>query len=53
MKVKLFSDSYLSELEKRVNEFLLNDNYNMVDIKYQDGNTCYSVLIIYYEIKGE
>lgn len=50
MKIKIFSDCYLTELEKRVNEFLESDNYGISDIKYQDGNSCYSILIVYVEL---
>ena len=50
MKVKIINDCYCTELEKRINEFIENENFIIEDIKYQDGNSCYSVLIVYYEI---
>lgn len=36
--------------EKNINEFIQNDNYCIRDVKFQDGNSCYSALILYYEI---
>ena len=54
MKVKLFDESHESDLEKHVNEFLI-DKKDIVDIKFQVSCSifgeeqiyCFSCMIIY------
>ena len=55
MKVKLFDEEHESDLEKSVNEFLKNNDVDVIDIKYQvaisvcgeDQLYCFSAMIIY------
>lgn len=49
MKVKIIEDCYLRELEKRINGFITFNCSHVYDIKYQDGNSCFSVIILYDE----
>lgn len=52
-RVKIFGAEFTSKLEELVNNFLsVNDNYNLIDIKYSDtqnaeGGYWCSALIIY------
>ncbi len=57
MKVKIFDESHEKDLEKSINEFLRNNDIEVIDIKYQVGISifseeqiyCFSALIIYTE----
>lgn len=56
MKVKVIESGYLVAFEHAVNNFLINNDVEVIDIKYstyiQDGNDHHSCMII-YEQKGE
>ena len=55
MKVKIFDEEHESDLEKSVNNFLNNNDIDVIDIKYQvaisvcgeDQLYCFSAMIIY------
>lgn len=51
MKVKVIESGYLVAFENSVNNFLRNDDVEVIDIKYsiyiQDGNDYHSCMIIY------
>lgn len=57
MHVKLFDENHENDLEMSINEFLKDDNYDIIDIKYQvaiamsgeDQIYCFSAMVIYYE----
>ena len=57
MSVKIFDESHENDLEMSINEFLQNDNYDIIDIKYQvaiamyadDQVYCFSAMVIYEE----
>ncbi len=57
MRVKVFDENHENDLETSINEFLKNDNYDIIDIKYQvaiamygeDQVYCFSAMVIYYE----
>ena len=55
MKVKIFDESHEKDLEERINEFLLENDVDVVDIKYEVSSSisgedqiyCFSAMIIY------
>lgn len=55
MKVKLFDESHEKDLEKVINLFLKEGNYDIIDIKFQvaiavcgeEQIYCFSAMIIY------
>ena len=55
MKVKIFDEEHESDLEKSVNDFLNENDIDVIDIKYQvaisvcgeDQLYCFSAMIIY------
>ena len=55
LKVKIFDESHENDLEDDINNFLLEDNYNIIDIKFQVSIStyaeeqiyCFSAMIIY------
>ena len=55
MKVKLFDESHEKDLEKNINLFLSEGNYDIIDINFQvaivvcgeDQIYCFSAMIIY------
>lgn len=57
MKVKVFDESHEKDLESSINEFLQNDIYDIIDIKYQVAITmsgedqiyCFTAMVIYNE----
>ena len=57
MRVKLFDEESEKDLEFDINEFLNNDNYDIIDIKYtvsasmfgEDQIYCFSALVWYNE----
>lgn len=57
MSVKIFDENHENDLELSINEFLQNDNYDIIDIKYQvaiamygeDQVYCFSAMVIYEE----
>lgn len=57
MHVKIFDENHELDLESSINEFLQNDIYDIMDIKYQVAITmsgedqiyCFSAMVIYYE----
>ena len=56
MKVKIFDEEHESDLEKSINDFLEDNNIEVIEIKYQvaisvcgeDQLYCFSAMIIYY-----
>ena len=56
MKVKIFDLEDESDLEKEVNDFLSNNEIEVIDIKYSVSSSifseeqifCFSAMIIYY-----
>lgn len=56
MKVKIFDEEHESDLEKSINNFLKENEIEVVDIKYQTSVSvfseeqifCFSAMIIYY-----
>ena len=57
MRVKLFDEECESDLELSINDFISNDNYDIIDIRYQlalgvSGDEqiyCFSAMVIYNE----
>ena len=57
MHVKLFDENHENDLETSINEFLKNNNCDIIDIKYQvaiamsgeDQIYCFSAMVIYNE----
>ena len=57
MHVKVFDENHEKDLENSINEFFENDNYDIIDIKYQvalavfgeDQIYCFSAMVIYNE----
>lgn len=55
MKVKIFDEEHESDLEKMVNDFLKDNDIDVIEIKYQvaisvcgeDQLYCFSAMIIY------
>lgn len=55
MKVKLFDENHEADLEDAINDFLSDNNIEVIDIKYQistmydykDQIYCYSAMILY------
>ena len=55
MKVKIFDESHEKDLEERINDFLSDNDVDIIDIKYQvstsisgeDQIYCFSAMIIY------
>ena len=55
MKVKLFDESHEEDLEDAINEFLLQNDIEVIDIKYQlsimydykEQIYCYTAMILY------
>jgi len=57
MKVKIFDENHERDLESSINEFLQNNNCDIIEIKYQVAITlsgedqiyCFSAMVIYNE----
>lgn len=57
MRVKLFDENHENDLETSINEFLMNNNCDIIEIRYQvamaiddeDQLYCFSAMIIYNE----
>ena len=57
MSVKLFDENHERDLENSINEFLKDNNCDIIDIKYQvaiatsgeDQIYCFSAMVIYEE----
>lgn len=57
MQVQLFDENHEKDLEMSINEFLKNENCDIIDIKYQvalavsgdDQIYCFSAMVIYNE----
>lgn len=55
MKVKIFDESHEKDLEDKINEFLSENDIDVVDIKYEVSSSisgedqiyCFSAMIIY------
>ncbi|MCM1370567.1 MAG: sporulation protein Cse60 [Clostridium sp.] len=55
MKVKIFDENHEADLEKAINDFLKNEEIEVIDIKYQVSVSvfseeqvfCFSAMIIY------
>ncbi len=56
MKVKIFDESHEKDLENSINNFLQENDIEIIDIKYQTAVAvfseeqiyCFSAMIIYY-----
>ena len=56
MKVKLFDENHEKDLEYKINSFLNEGDYDIIDIKYQVAISvcgeeqiyCFSAMVIYY-----
>lgn len=57
MKVKIFDESHEKDLERSINSFLINNNYDIIDIQFTTAVSifgdeqiyCFSALILYKE----
>lgn len=57
MKVKIFDEESEKDLEMDINGFISNENYDIIDIKYQvsasifgeDQIYCFTSMVWYYE----
>ena len=57
MKVKIFDESHEKDLEDDINEFIKDENPEIIDIKYSISNSnyseeqiyCFSAMIVYQE----
>ena len=57
MKVKIFDESHERDLEKDINTFLINEDYEIIDIQFRTSISifseeqiyCFSAMIIYRE----
>lgn len=57
MKVKLFDENHEGDLESSINEFIQDNNYDIIDIKYQVAITmsgedqiyCFTAMVVYNE----
>lgn len=55
MKVKIFDENHEKDLEQSINDFLINNDIEVIDIKYQVAISvfseeqvfCFSAMIIY------
>lgn len=55
IKVKVFDEGHEKDLEKRINNFIINNNYDIIDIQFRTAVAifseeqiyCFSALIIY------
>ncbi len=56
MKVKIFDEEHESDLEKSINDFLKDNDIEVIDIKFSTSVSvfgeeqifCFSAMIIYY-----
>ncbi len=56
-KVKIFDENHEKDLENSINNFLINNNYDIIDIQFktsvamysQEQIYCFSAMIIYKE----
>jgi len=53
MKIKVFSEMFDSTLEKKVNEFLSNQNIEIVKVNYSISFGTNSVMILYKEKENQ
>lgn len=61
MKVKIFDESHEKDLEEDINDFIMEENPNIIDIKYsvsismfsEEQIFCFSALILYEEKNEE
>lgn len=57
LKVKVIDENHEKDLEKSVNNFLMNNNYDIIDIQFRTAVSifseeqiyCFSAMIIYKE----
>lgn len=57
MKVKIFDESHEEDLEEDINDFIKEENPEIIDIKYSVSNSvyseeqlyCFSAMIIYLD----
>ena len=57
LKVKIFDDSHEKDLEKHINDFLIDNNYDIIDIQFRTAVSifsdeqvyCFSAMILYKE----
>ena len=45
MKIKIFSDACIRDLEEKVNEFI--DKHDVADIQFSGCSTSFDVMIVY------
>ena len=61
MKVKVFDESHEKDLEEDINDFLKEEDVEVIDIKFSVGVSlfseeqiyCFSALVMYSELKKE
>lgn len=61
MKVKIFDESHEKDLEEDINDFIMEENPNIIDIKYsvsismfsEEQIFCFSALLLYEEKNEE
>lgn len=57
MKVKIFDENHEKDLERKINVFLSENDYEIVDIQFKTAVSifsdeqvyCFSAMIVYYE----
>ena len=54
MKVKIFDDTYIDVLERKINEFFEENNIILIDVRYSScyksgSHVIYSAMVIYRE----
>jgi len=57
LKVKIFDDNHEKDLERHINDFLMNNNYDIMDVQFRTAVSifgeeqiyCFSALILYKE----
>lgn len=50
MKVKILKETFYGKLEEKINEFINQSDCLVRDVKYQDGDTGCSAMILYHNL---